>query len=1199
MLKQKYNREDFLEFQKQFLPDFKKDIRRVTSSGLKATENVVLLGQSEQLDLHVFEFTHKATTDARVSLAADGFRVMKDHDVSHALAVYQSETSDDWRLSLMTATLDINQKGRVTPTFSNPRRYSFFLGPEARIHTPEEFLVKQGRVKDAQDLENRFDVEIVTKEFFQKYKALFESLQKFLDKDHAFTAFAEKNSIDIDAFAKKILGQIVFCYFLQKKGWLGAKKGEDVIRGDKDFMRSLFTRADERKENFYNECLEPLFYDSLNAAPEEPGDFYREYFDSQIPFLNGGLFEPLENYDWKKSFLHIPDALFSNKQGTGILDVFDLYNFTVYEDDPVDREVSVDPEMLGKVFENLLPENIRKGQGAYYTPREIVHYMCQESLINHLVTETGVGGKDIRKLITSKEHLFTNGEGLVFSPAEAEKLDNALANIKVCDPACGSGAFLVGMLHEIVMARRVLNPKKHEYHLKKEAIQNSIYGVDIDPGAVEIAKLRLWLSLVVDYELEDIEPLPNLDYKIMCGNSLLEELIVGDETIKLFDERLLRGGKKKSKTAFFDDNDLKGEKGSSAREEKLQHLLNEKHKEMLRLNNEGKLIPEIKRMLDKEVAEIMRELAPKKKNKTPDYSVGLFTEKAEEYFAQLRELHRRYFSESDSNIKKRIRKSIEQIEFEFIRSSVQEKIDGIETRTKNLNLNIPGDRKKNEELAKRKLECLAVPDMVKSSKAKPYFLWKLNFFEVFQEEGGFDLVIANPPYLRVQGLQETQPELVPAYKKFYQAAQGSFDLYGLFIERGFNLLSDKGNFSYIVPHKFFQATFGKSLRGLLNQAQALYQIVRFGAEQVFDSATTYTCLLFLSRQRQSSFTLHEVKNLLDIDRTLNAIRSGISDPNYESAKQPQPVSDDWDFHIGKVGDILSKLAEQGVTLGDITRKIFQGIATSADKIYILDICKTKQSSMICYSKALECEVELENGFIKPFLMGKDVHRYEALEKKRIVIFPYMIKDGSAELMSQAFIRKNFPLSWDYLLRNKKALSDRERGRMYGDDFYAYIYPKNLTEFETIKILTPEIALGCQMTLDATGEMYHTTKVYSFVFDAKVKDDLLYLLGVLNSKVLWFFLRSTGYILRGGYFTFKTDYLRPFPIACSLSKSPPSAKEQAEISALVKKRLDYGKSPEGKTSDIEEIERAINAAVYRLYRLTDDEIKIVEESTKRD
>lgn len=205
--------------------------------------------------------------------------------------------------------------------------------------------------------------------------------------------------------------------------------------------------------------------------------------------------------------------------------MFERFNFTVEEESPDDKEIAVDPEMLGKVFENLLPENLRKGTGTYYTPREIVYYMCQESLINYLDFNSKLGKEKVEKFVKS----FKEGDGVI-SDTDAIELDRLLEQIKICDPACGSGAFLVGMLNEIVRLRlllRVLFPsklsQKSEYQLKKDTIHNCIYGVDIDPGAIEIAKLRLWLSLVVDYEIREIEPLPNLDYRLMCGNSLLEE----------------------------------------------------------------------------------------------------------------------------------------------------------------------------------------------------------------------------------------------------------------------------------------------------------------------------------------------------------------------------------------------------------------------------------------------------------------------------------------------------------------------------------------------------------------------------------------------------------------------------------------------------------------------------------------------------
>lgn len=214
----------------------------------------------------------------------------------------------------------------------------------------------------------------------------------------------------------------------------------------------------------------------------------------------------------------------------------------------------------------------------------------------------------------------------------------------------------------------------------------------------------------------------------------------------------------------------------------------------------------------------------------------------------------------------------------------------------------------------------------------------------------------------------------------------------------------------------------------------------------------------------------------------------------------------------------------------------------------------------------------------------------------VVIFPYAIDDGQAELMSQKFIRDNFPLGWEYLKKNKQALSERETGKMRGGDFYAYIYPKNLTEFEAVKIMTPEIALGCQMSFDSEGSLYHTTKVYSFVFKPGVKDDPKYLLGVLNSKVLWYFIKSTGYVLRGGYYTFKTEYLKPFSIPCSLSKNPPTEGQQKEIVKLVDRILAAKRRDAG--ADTTTLEQEIDRLVYALYDMTPAEIKLVEESISK-
>ncbi len=478
-----------------------------------------------------------------------------------ALVAFVSPRNDDWRFSLIKMDYRFieteNGKSKVKEEFTPARRWSFLVGKNESSHTAQSrFTPIVGDDENPpalSQLEAAFDIETVTKEFYAKYYALFGELKAGLDdiiktNEKTKEEFNAKN-IDISNFTEKLLGQIVFLYFLQKKGWFGVGRNEDWGTGPKDFLRRLFEKKIINYDNFFNDILEPLFYEAL--AQQRDYNFYSR-FNCKIPFLNGGLFDPINNYDWVHIDIILPNELFSNQIATkegdkdaGILDIFDRYNFTVKEDEPLEKEVAVDPEMLGKVFENLLEANDRKTQGTFYTPREIVHYMCQESLVNYLSTEVdkNVGRNDISKFIKIGE-LVGEHEATVISKEKetkdysyklpesirthAKQIDEKLASIKVCDPACGSGAFLVGMMSEIVKARDSLSAYIKDasgrslYDFKCKCIENSLYGVDINAEAVEIAKLRLWLSLIVDEEdIEQIKPLPNLDYKIIRGNSLL------------------------------------------------------------------------------------------------------------------------------------------------------------------------------------------------------------------------------------------------------------------------------------------------------------------------------------------------------------------------------------------------------------------------------------------------------------------------------------------------------------------------------------------------------------------------------------------------------------------------------------------------------------------------------------------------------
>ncbi len=519
-------------------------------------------------------------------------KLKRDESYKEAgLVAFVAPDSQSWRFSYVrmeylnkrdAKTGKIKLEERLTPA----RRFSYLVGADEECHTAQSrFLALLQNTSDQPTLaqiEEAFSVESVTKEFFGEYVRLFEdteaAMAAIVKRDKSIRDDFKAKGVTTVDFAKKLLGQIVFLYFIQKKGWLGVAKGGNWGDGPRNFMRLLADRAIKDKQSLFDDVFEPLFYDTL--ATDRGHAAWCKPFDCRIPFLNGGLFEPLAGYEWEKTTINLPNALFTNKQiskagdvGTGILDVFDRYNFTVNEAEPLEKEVAIDPEMLGKVFENLIEDNRRKGLGAFYTPREIVHYMCQESLINYLDTsmnQSTVARTEIEEWISQSDQYAhyaaaiaagTKGDHYPKPPESilkyAHEIDNLLRDITVCDPAIGSGAFPVGMMTEIVRARTALTPyfndvtERTNYYFKRHAIQNSIYGVDIDAGAVEIAKLRLWLSLVVDEDdVQQIKPLPNLDYKIVVGNSLLgvEKNLLNNEGFKQLETL---------KPKFFSESDRK------------------------------------------------------------------------------------------------------------------------------------------------------------------------------------------------------------------------------------------------------------------------------------------------------------------------------------------------------------------------------------------------------------------------------------------------------------------------------------------------------------------------------------------------------------------------------------------------------------------------------------------------------------------
>jgi len=584
----------------------------------------------EELDLLVVEVKSLTKLErARSALRNFAISRLKQFEKESSLIAFYAHDDNgaDWRFSFVKidheAYRDDKGKVRLKQELTPAKRYSYLVGVHENSHTASKQLLPILMMDYADpridEIERAFSIERVTSEFFDQYKALFQHLAEHLKTQPWFRRENDDASVQaVSRFAKKLLGQIVFLYFLQKKGWLGASKSESWGKGSRRFLWQRFQEVTRSGKNFYRDFLRYLFYDALaNERKDQNDSGYYSRFDCRVPFLNGGLFEAEPGYDWQNDDIEIPDRLFHNGEktkggdtGTGILDVFERYNFTIKEDEPLDKEVAVDPEMLGKVFENMLEITERQRAGAFYTPREIVHYMCQESLIHYLdnrlngipasyeeigASQTGMFGNEGRtgqlnmtevhqhiqvpkehlETLIRKGHLALENDSRVLSKGRetdtykfqlpetvrthAREIDTALSDIKVCDPAIGSGAFPVGLLHEIVSARLALAPHSGEQHnaydLKRHAIANSIYGVDIDASAIDIARLRLWLSLIVDEEDYDtIEPLPNLDYKIVRGDSL-----IGIDIDPLFNKRLLDAIEAKKKEFFYTtDHDKKG-----------------------------------------------------------------------------------------------------------------------------------------------------------------------------------------------------------------------------------------------------------------------------------------------------------------------------------------------------------------------------------------------------------------------------------------------------------------------------------------------------------------------------------------------------------------------------------------------------------------------------------------------------------------
>ena len=559
ILKKEYHVDNFVYVVDELLlPDFRIDKHDVYFKNDIFT-SVQQLGYSDKCEVTVYEvILNDGAQNRRVAITQEMFRILRGIGVNNAIVAFSNADRRNYRFSLLTSKYEFDGE-KVVKILSNPRRYSYSLGYGTKTKTAYDFLIGKGKVNSLDELINRFSVEVVNKQFYNEIALAFTKLVggqrdgKTFNKELNIQSVVDPNKYA--EFAVRLIGRIVFCWFLKEK------KSEAGIPLIPENMISLDCIKDSN--NYYHDTLEPLFFELLNTnQTRRKGKFAREEIYTQIPYLNGGLFSPHTDDHYKFSpelqtgqygLVTIPNGWFEH-----FYEILGQYNFTVDENTSYDIELSIDPEMLGRIFENLLAEinpetgeNAKKSTGSFYTPRDIVDYMVDSSILEHLKAKTGIDEAKLRALISYGKE---DDELATFSMPEKKALINALYTVTVLDPACGSGAFPIGMLQKIVYMLQEIDPEANlwfdkatenvSFLIKKEfekkfnagsldyirkltVIQNSIFGVDIQPIAVEIARLRCFLSLVIEEKVYDdepnrgINPLPNLDFKFIIANTLV------------------------------------------------------------------------------------------------------------------------------------------------------------------------------------------------------------------------------------------------------------------------------------------------------------------------------------------------------------------------------------------------------------------------------------------------------------------------------------------------------------------------------------------------------------------------------------------------------------------------------------------------------------------------------------------------------
>lgn len=1153
---QPYNRHEFVNFLRQnFLPenDFVQEETPVAfpTQTQYCCDMATRLGSSKSLGLDVYEIRHHSKSDARVGMSKEAFRLLYAEGKQCALVIFLPEDStDNYRFSFIEITLHQDEdSSRVKKTYSNPRRYSYYLGKGIACYTPNKYLNATGRVTSIEDLRNRFSVEVLTKSFYQELSDWYAWVVKIIRFPNKLNDPTDDDKFNAESTIR-LVTRLIFVWFLKQKYLIPNEFFDrDYIKDNlledfnPEYNPSLFYNAGESK--YYKAILQNLFFAMLNSPITKEGETelserhfrknrgdydnnklmrYESLFTNPqlfvdlanrtVPFLNGGLFDCLDDKDADnyidgfsdrkevQESLFVPDYIFFAKEVivdlshwyedkkkkkvkvSGILNILKRYNFTIEENTPFDQEVSLDPELLGKVFENLLasynPETqttARKQTGSFYTPREIVQYMVDESLVAHLKR---IVGEDLepeyRKLVA-----YTDEE-LNLADEQKHQIMEAIYNCKVLDPACGSGAFPVGMLQQMVHILNRIDPTNDnwkkmlidnavkesrnafqadtdeernarlkdiedsfneslnnpDYARKLYLIENCIYGVDIQPIAIQISKLRFFISLVVDQLTNNdpvknfgIRPLPNLEAKFVAANTLIPLT-----------------------------------------------------------KNEGEL------------------------GRTP---AVIAIENS------LKEANHKIFRAKSVKTKRRWK-------------------DRLKELRKDLATQLANDGFLSADAANQ----LASWDMFDQNASASFFdaEW------MFGVKEGFDIVIGNPPYIQ---LQANNGELADLYCDYeYKTFIRTGDIYCLFYERGWQVLKKDGCLCFITSNKWMRANYGEKTRSFFAKYTNPQILIDFSGIDIFKSATVVTNILLFTRSKNQGCTFCVAANNQQ-KKCINNLYAFVYKNRYI---QNLSTSEGWIILTPSELAIKQKIIKAGTPLKDWNIQIYRGILTGYNDAFIISTEKRDEILTNCkttdeYTRTLK--------LIQPILRGKDIRKYGYDWAGLWII---NVHNGIKGKLEGIHI-EDYPAIKNYLDKYIEKLSKRLD---QGDTPYNLRNCAYLTDFSKPKVIYPETTKGARFAYDETGIYIDKT---CFML---ISDSALYLQKTLSSKL------------------FEVAYNKMFS-SVELVNHTYQYNKHALIKLPIIKNVDTIKL----LSNIND-EQSINLFIYQAYGLTYEEVLIIDPET---